>query len=530
MPSSDHIKSYHHRVSQEVQIGDLVIGGRNPIRIQSMTNTNTLDTEATVDQMIRLVKAGCDIIRITAPGVKEAENFANIKSALTKIGITIPIVADIHFNPKAAEIAAKYVEKVRINPGNYVDWKSGKIDWDEAKVKLARERIADKLLPLLKICQSNGTAIRIGTNHGSLSERILSTYGNTPLGMVESAMEFVQICRNFNFHNLILSMKASNVQIMVEANRLLVERMIEADSYYPLHLGVTEAGAGEEARIKSAAGIGSLLASGIGDTIRVSLTEDPVNEIPVAKKLVDLYGRNETAFKKTFSGLQLLKPQTDKSLQEITGQRNPVIVSGYTKISDCYLAKNLLKPAQGNNKPFEFETIDINKSKIDQPVIFKKVYQNLPFNDLLIIASVDFALIFSKQKKGGIWIENDENYNKIAGLSLKILQALGIRYSKAEFIACPSCGRTKFDIMSVFDKVRKKTSHLKGLKIAVMGCVVNGPGEMAGADYGYVGAGRGKVTLYKSGEAVLKNIDEDLAVDALVELMKKGGDWQDETL
>ena len=530
MATLNHNELIFSYLSHTVDVGDVSLGGQHPVRIQSMINTNTMDTVATVQQVLELVNAGCDLVRITTPGIKEAENLKIIKSELKKKGYKLPLIADIHFNPKAAEVAAKYVEKVRINPGNYVDRKSGKIDWDEAEVKLARERIADKLLPLLKICQSTETAIRIGTNHGSLSERILSTYGNTPLGMVESAMEFVQICRDFNFHNLILSMKASDVQIMVKANRLLVERMIKADSYYPLHLGVTEAGAGEEARIKSAAGIGSLLASGIGDTIRVSLTEDPVNEIPVAKKLVDLYGRNETAFKKTFSGLQLLKPQTDKSLQEITGQRNPVIVSGYSEISDCYLAENLLKPAQGNNKSFEFETIDLNKSNIDPSVIIKKVYQNLPFDDLLIIASVDFALIFSKQKKGGIWIEADENYNKIAGLSLKILQALGIRYSKAEFIACPSCGRTQFDIMNVFKKVRKKTSHLKGLKIAVMGCVVNGPGEMAGADYGYVGAGRGKVTLYKSGEAVLKNIDEDLAVDALVELIKKGGDWQDETL
>ncbi len=388
-----------------VNIGDVPLGGDHPIRVQSMTNTDTMDTLATVEQAIRMIGAGCEYVRIAVPGEKETENLRNIKAELRKRGYKTPLIADVHFNPRLAEIAAGIVEKVRINPGNYVSRQSavssrqsdseiaklrncensGSTDYD-AELEVIRDRIA----PLIKICKDHGTAIRIGTNHGSLSERIMSRYGDTPLGMVESSLEFARICASLDFGNLVLAMKASNTRVMIQANRLLVERMKMEMMDYPIHLGVTEAGAGEDGRLKSAIGIGSLLADGIGDTIRVSITEDPEFEIPVA------YG---------------------------------------------------------------------------------------------------------------------------------ILQAVGARITKTEFISCPSCARTLFNIQSALEKIKERTGHLKGLKIAVMGCIVNGPGEMADAHYGYVGAGKGKVMLYKGRELVKKNIDEAVAVEELVQLIKESGDW-----
>jgi len=435
-----------------------------------------MDTAATVAQMIRLYESGCEMVRITAPGIKEAENLFHIKKELNKRRIQIPIIADIHFNPKAAEVAAQIVEKVRINPGNYVDRNRGKVDYSQTEYQLELEKIAQRLNPLLSICKQNGTAIRIGTNYGSLSERILAKYGNTPKGMVESAMEFVQICKDFGFQNLVLSMKASRVKIMIEANKLLVERLIESGHYYPLHLGVTEAGNGDEARIKSAAGIGSLLASGIGDTIRVSLAEKPEAEIPVAKKLVNFYARN----------------------------------------------KNVVHQKK-------FKTSNIT-GKGDSPILNVQ-YPGIPFDELLIRSAVDFTLLHQETNVKDIRITNQcrSSNSQLEILSQNILQALGIRHFKTEFIACPSCGRTQFNLFTALEKVKKQTSHLKDLTIAVMGCIVNGPGEMADADYGYVGTGPGKVTIYRGSSPVLKNIQEKEAVQALIDLIKKEGDWEEES-
>ncbi len=526
------LKTYHFHKSLEVPIGDLVIGGDQPITVQSMTNTNTLDTAATVKQVIDLANAGCDIVRITAPSIKEAENLANIKAETRKKGCHIPLVADIHFTPKPAEIAARIVKKVRINPGNYVDRNRGKVDWTEREIIEARERIAERLIPLLMICKENGTAIRIGTNHGSLSERILAMYGNTPEGMVESAMEFVRICNDFGFHKLVLSMKASSVKEMTAANLLLVEEMIKEGFYYPIHLGVTEAGNGEEARIKSAAGIGSLLAMGIGDTVRVSLAEDPVKEVPVAQKLVQFYGRNNTAVENILKTTKLIIPQREKTLLELSGVKHPVVTGSHLAQTDLVISGNDESMLSGvDGQFFRFSVSDPSPQEMPLPdrIILKRVYDNLENEDLLIKSATDFSVLFKNHKQAGIWIENGAatDSNQLAKLSMKILQGLGLRYSKAEFVACPSCGRTKFNLFDSFNKVKQKTSHLKGLQIAVMGCIVNGPGEMGDADYGYVGAGPGKVTLYRNGNAVIKNVDQENAVDELITLIRENGDWTD---
>lgn len=450
--------------SRVVKIGNEFIGGDHRISVQSMTNTNTLDTKATVDQIERIYKEGCDIIRLTVRDKREAENLKLIKKELIKLGINIPLVADVHFNPKVAEIAAKYVEKVRINPGNYVDKRRSKEAFSEDEYILEQNKIAQRLKPLLEICTQHNTAIRIGTNLGSLSERILYKYGNTPMGMVESALEFIEVCRKFEFHNLVLSMKASHVPSMIEANRLLVEEMNKRGYYYPLHLGVTEAGDGDEGRIKAAAGIGSLLADGIGDTIRVSLTEDPENEVVYGNKLLSEYAKRT---KLSFDSILTKEPNT-----------NDFLLS----------------------------------------------YNNLNEDDLLIKATTDFTRQYKQYQLKEVKIINDNIENNL--LSDKILQALGIKYTKAEFIACPSCGRTLFNIIEELEKVRKETSHLKGLKIAVMGCIVNGIGEMADADYGYVGAGPDKVNIYKKKQLISKNIPAVTAVNNLVQLIKDNNDWK----
>jgi (E)-4-hydroxy-3-methylbut-2-enyl-diphosphate synthase len=386
-------KTYRYQ-TRVVNIGNLPMGGDNPVRVQSMTNTDSLDTKSTVLQAIRMIKAGCEYVRIAVPYMKETENLREIKSELRRQGYHTPIIADVHFNAQIAEVAAGIVEKVRINPGNYLPSRITRHASRENNPDFALDLIAERISPLLKICKEHGTAIRIGVNHGSLSDRIRDLYGDTPLGMVESALEFARICESYSFHNLVFSMKASNIRMMIAANRLLAERMQQAGMNYPIHLGVTEAGAGEDGRIKSAIGIGSLLADGIGDTIRVSLTEDPEFEIPAA---------------------------------------------------------------------------------------------------------------------------------------YSILQSAGVRITKTEFIACPSCGRTQYNIQAALMNIRSKTSHLKGLKIAVMGCVVNGPGEMTDAHYGFVGAGSGRIHLYKGQKLVKKNMDESLAVEALIDLIKKSGDWVEDT-
>ncbi len=494
---------YKNVYALEVSIGGISIGGKHPVCIQSMTSTNTMDTEATVAQVMRLAEAGCEMVRITAQGVREAENLAVIKEHLHQNDIDIPLIADIHFNPKAAEVAAQIVEKVRINPGNYVDRNKTKTDYSDYEYAIELEKIRQRLSPLIEICKSHNTAIRIGTNHGSLSDRILSRYGNTPAGMVASAMEFVQICQEADFNNLVLSMKASNVNQMVEANLLLVERMLKQGVYYPIHLGVTEAGDGEDGRIKSAAGIGSLLAAGIGDTIRVSLTEEPEAEIPVAKKLVSFYG---------IKAKEAIKANSEQWF-----------------VSDAYATEKALPLVITSDFSDKADAMggQILTSEESDQVVYKLSYPSIDMEDLLIRTAVDFKIL-AEAKSGGLWLDNAGRFspNEIADVSFGVLQALGLRISKTEYIACPSCGRTLFNIVEQLERVRQETSHLKGLKIAVMGCIVNGPGEMADADYGYVGAGPSKVSLYKGKQVVKKNVDEADAVAALIELIKEGGDWK----
>ena len=446
--------------SNTINIGNVVLGGANPIRIQSMTNTDTMDTMATVDQTLRLVEAGCEIVRITAPGVKEAENLYNIKNELVKRGCNVPLVADIHYNPQAAEIAAGIVEKVRINPGNYVDRNVGKVSYTDAEYSAEIEKIGERMANLIEICKRHNTAMRIGTNHGSLSERIVSRYGDTPMGMAVSAIEFANVCRSLDFHNLVFSMKASNVKVMVYSTRLFVQKMIEQGMNYPIHLGVTEAGDAEQGRIKSVAGIGTLLLDGIGDTLRVSLTEDPVAEIPVAKQIVKYL------------------PRKQASKQDI--------VSLKTSFDRC-----------------------------EDAVYFMPKYTTL--EEYQIKEAAVYAKDYIDGKVQEIADDSDT--------ALDIMQAVGAKISKAEYISCPSCGRTQYDIQSALQKIKAETSHLKGIKIGVMGCIVNGPGEMADAHYGYVGAGKGKITLYKGREVVRKNIAQEEAVEALIQLIKDNGDW-----
>ena len=625
--------------TREVMIGDVGVGGDNPIRIQSMTTTDTMDTLSTVEQSIRMIKAGCEIVRITAPSRKEAENLLNIKKELRDRGFNTPLVADIHFTPKAAEIAARIVEKVRINPGNYADKKKfEEIEYTDETYQKELERIKERFVPLVRICKEEGTAMRIGTNHGSLSDRILSRYGDTPLGMVESALEFLRICREENYHNIILSMKASNTKVMVQAYRLLIQKMKEDRMNYPLHLGVTEAGEGEDGRIKSAVGIGTLLEDGIGDTIRVSLTEEPEHEIPVAKDLVSRYDdriKHQIISRVENNPIDSYnyKRRNANEILNIGGKQVPVVIAdlsikkkitpaslynlGYRysvpndkwNINDMACDYILLGNKEinfeipgtlgliydyktwKNNKskervyPFlnckeylkveilskqmnfiyaclnDIDTDLINKLKSDYtavliidshnahgmaeqrrlfmnlinedchvPVIIGRSYIDLSEEKLQLHSATDLGALLLDGLGDGIFISaencgSDQNINQTA---FGILQATRTRISKTEYISCPSCGRTLFDLQETTAKIRAKTNHLKGIKIGIMGCIVNGPGEMADADYGYVGTGVGKITLYKEKEVVERGIPEDKAVDALIDLIKSYGDWVDE--
>lgn len=622
--------------TREVMVGNVGIGGDNPIRIQSMTTTDTMDTEATVAQAIRMIDAGCELVRITAPSKKEAENLANIKAELRKRGYETPLVADIHFTPNAAEIAAKIVEKVRINPGNYADKKKFEtLDYTDESYNAELERIRKSFEPLVKICKEYGTAMRIGTNHGSLSDRILSRYGDTPLGMVESAMEFLRICRDLDYHNIVLSMKASNTLVVVQAYRLLVNKMMEEGMNYPLHLGVTEAGDGEDGRIKSAVGIGTLLEDGLGDTIRVSLTEEPEYEIPVAKTLVERYSNRTTETpitpieKYAINPFEYNKRKTNEVLN-IGGSNVPRIMADFSlkenikpasffalgynysvpldkwNISDMacdyvflgnktidfevpgtlglvYLyktwitqkgkfnafpfidAKDYLNEVETHPKlNFVYITLDqldnafitkINKDKTavlvidtyhphgmaeqrklfndlllsncETPVIIGRAYGNLSEEQIQLYAATDMGALLVDGLGDGVFIaaENCGSDNLLNSLAFGILQATRTRISKTEYISCPSCGRTLFDLQETTAKIRKVTSHLKGVKIGIMGCIVNGPGEMADADYGYVGTGVGKITLYKEKNVVKRNVPEKEAVEELIELIKSHGDW-----
>jgi (E)-4-hydroxy-3-methylbut-2-enyl-diphosphate synthase len=625
---------YSRFKTREVRIGNLVLGGDQPLRLQSMTTTDTMDTQGTVEQSIRMIDAGCELVRITAPSIKEAENLKVIREALAQRGYTTPLVADIHFTPNAAEVAAEHIEKVRVNPGNYADKKKFEtLVYSDETYAAELERIRERFTPLVLKCKALNRAMRIGTNHGSLSDRIMSRYGDTPLGMVESAMEFIRICRDHDYHDLVISMKASNTQVMVQAYRLLVATMIEHGMSYPLHLGVTEAGDGEDGRIKSAVGIGTLLEDGLGDTIRVSLTEAPEAEIPVAAMLaeryinrgqhapiaeeplaidpysyhrrdtrevvnigkpqvprvvIDLSKREQIAESTLFSaGYQYSVPLDKWNINDTacdfvyTGKRSlsfeipgtlGVIRDADSWLSDAekerhyplfsaseYLkahrqhaqlnfvsarisdldAACLTKLQQDNTAVLVLHTENAHgmaeqraaffrliNAGCDVPVIVARSYTDSNDERFMINAAADTGGLFLDGLGDGLWITAPEIPLKVVNqTAFGILQATRTRISKTEYISCPSCGRTLFDLQETTAKIRSATSHLKGLKIGIMGCIVNGPGEMADADYGYVGTGVGKISLYKEKEVVERNVPEAGAVQALIELIKTHGDW-----
>jgi (E)-4-hydroxy-3-methylbut-2-enyl-diphosphate synthase len=638
LPYSNSLTEYSRFKTREVKIGDLYLGGNNPIRIQSMTTTDTMDTIATVEQSIRMIEAGCELVRITAPSIKEANNLQNIKNELRKRGYNTPLVADIHFTPNAAEVAARIVEKVRVNPGNYADKKKfEQIDYTDLAYETELARIRERFTPLVKICKENGTAMRIGTNHGSLSDRILSRYGDTPMGMVESAMEFLRICRDENYHEIVLSMKASNPQVMVQAYRLLVSKMMELGWDYPLHLGVTEAGEGEDGRIKSAAGIGTLLEDGLGDTIRVSLTEDPEFEIPVALDLVNRYikrreyqkeilavannpihpyeySKNQTRPCLNLGSSNVPRVFADLSKKESSISPANLFALGYAYaveadkwnlsdqavdfvfvgsaelnfeipgtlgiIQDSKTWTNAAKKerhypyfssvstfSEGPHHPeLNFVSLDLPacneqvlqtlqlatnlvlvlsttnehampelrrlamwliENKINIPFVIRRHYSDTSENQFQLYASTDCGALLLDGLGDGVWLSTNAAVapKVINSTAFGILQATRSRISKTEYISCPSCGRTLFDLQSTTAKIRARTEHLKGVKIGIMGCIVNGPGEMADADYGYVGTGVGKITLYKGKEVVKRNVPSEQAVEELVELIREHGDW-----
>jgi len=614
--------------TREVMVGDIGVGGNNPIRIQSMTTTDTMDTDNTVAQSIRMINAGCEIVRVTAPSIKEAKNLRSIRDNLRAKGHDVPIVADIHFTPNAAMVAASIVEKVRINPGNYADRKRfEQHEYSDAAYLDELERIRDRFVPLVEICKENGTAMRIGTNHGSLSDRILSRYGDTPLGMVESAMEFLRIAEDEGYHDIILSMKASNTHVMVQAYRLLVKKMSDEDMNYPLHLGVTEAGEAEDGRIKSAVGIGTLLEDGLGDTIRVSLTEEPEREIPVARMLLNRYDRQEAHAKNGSAKIDTLpydpffysKRRSDQILNigsdqvprvfgdlsrsvsishedlgqfgylysqekdkwhvsdlaidflyvgsnsldfEVPGtlgiiqdHTKSVLKTGYYPIYDkgninlidpneisfysinCMddnyakirsLKNSIIILEASQNSGFQQQRrffIELMNQGINNPVIIKRSYDGLSNENFLLHASSDIGGLQLDGMGDGIWVESSNDGSFVNQTAFGILQASRTRISKTEYISCPSCGRTLFDLQETTAKIRERTDHLKGIKIGIMGCIVNGPGEMADADYGYVGTGPGSISLYKGQEVVESNIEAENAVDALIRLIHANGDW-----
>ena len=659
------LTQYKRLITREVKIGDLLLGNGHPIRVQTMTTTDTMDTMATVEQTIRCIEAGAELVRITAPSKKEAENLQNIKDELRKRGYSTPLVADIHFTPNAAEIAARIVEKVRVNPGNYVDKKKFEtIDYTDAEYQEEVERIVERFTPLVKICKEHGTAMRIGTNHGSLSDRIMSRYGDTPMGMVESAMEFLRIARAESFHNIVLSMKASNPQVMVQAYRLLIQTMDqEFGECYPLHLGVTEAGDGEDGRIKSAAGIGTLLEDGIGDTVRVSLTEDPEFEIPVCRDLVKRYtNRHEhlsipAIEQLNYSPFQYKRRQSI-AIENIGGTQVPVVIADMSRIDNlepqdlqsvgyqydaatdkwsisdaaadyvftgkalpefalpgtlkiitwpnyweaatdktsCFPifdAKGFAEAEQISDRInfvmvdcFSDETsvndftdldviqdagrlnetvvlclssknahampairrmmVELTTRKIGNPVVFvndsnwrtadEHLIHYATEAGALLLDGFGDGVCFGMTKEsytaatelnasGRNYVQNQTPEAFINTTAFGILQATRTRISKTEYISCPSCGRTLFDLQETTAKIRAVTNHLKGVKIAIMGCIVNGPGEMADADFGYVGSGVGKITLYKGKDVVKRSVDSEVAVDELIQLLKDNGAW-----
>lgn len=581
--------NYMRREASPVQVGDITIGGNAQIRIQSMTTTNTNDTEGSVAQAERIIDAGGELVRLTTQGVREAENMKNINALLRSHGYNTPLVADVHFNPNVADVAALYCEKVRINPGNYIDpartFKHLEYTAEEYAEEL--QRLDDRLVPFLNICKENNTAIRIGVNHGSLSDRIMSHYGDTPAGIVESCMEFLRICKRENFNNVVISIKASNTVVMVQSVRMLVQQMEKENMNYPLHLGVTEAGEGEDGRIKSAVGIGALLSDGIGDTIRVSLSEEPEAEIPVAKSLVNhitARAQHTPIPAEPYPGFCYEQPQRRKThaVGNIGGNNVPVVIAPQTsdeiKSDYVFASENYLLSASGKKCPLfshtampligtsdaeikflvlqygvnteeysaclkahpEVVVVAVSNHKnrvgelralihemtaagITNPVVVAQMYRHSAEEKEIfqLEAAADMGALMFDGLVDGIWLLNDGTLtaDDIAATSFAILQAARLRTTKTEYISCPGCGRTLYDLRSTIARIKAATSHLKHLKIGIMGCIVNGPGEMADADYGYVGAGRGKISLYRKKECVLKNIPEEEAVEKLLELI-----------
>lgn len=555
--------NYRRRHSSTVQIGNVPLGGDNPIRIQSMTSTSTLDTDASVAQCRRIFDAGADYVRLTAQGVREAHNIGEIRAALHAAGYTKPLVADIHFNPKAAFEAAATTDKVRINPGNFVDAARTfkKLEYTDEEYAAELEKIRRAVVPFLAICREHHTAVRLGVNHGSLSDRIMSRYGDTPAGMVESAMEYLRIFREENFNDVAISIKASNTVIMVETVRRLVAEMDREDMHYPLHLGVTEAGDGEDGRIKSAVGIGTLLAEGIGDTVRVSLSEEPELEIPVARKLVDYITAREGhapisgCFAKAYNRIAPERRPTN-AVGSIGGQNVPVVattlcptdVAAIATKPDFFLSDVNWKAVDASDKSKGFSDDDVLlltshhanpvgeieafihrlwENGCKAPVVVRMSYDDANEEDVQVKAGADFGALLLNGLVDGIVLEAPNLPNKADAVaySFGILQAARRRTTKTEYISCPSCGRTLYDLQHAVKEIKAATSHLKGLKIGIMGCIVNGPGEMADADYGYVGAAVGKVSLYKGKECVERNVPQDVALTHLIDLIKANGDW-----
>ncbi len=514
--------SYKRRKTTAVPVGNTVIGGDNPVLVQSMTNTPTLDTDASVAQVLSIARAGAGLIRLTAQGVAHARNLAEIVRKVRSNGCPVAISADIHFNPAAAFEAALHVDKVRINPGNFVDPARTfkKLTYTDQEYAAELTRIEERLVPLLELCREKGTALRLGVNHGSLSDRIMSRYGDTPEGMVESAMEFLRVCRRHNFDRVVISIKSSNVVVMTRTVRLLISAMDHEDMHYPLHLGVTEAGDGDDARIKSAVGIGSLLADGIGDTIRVSLTEPPEAEVPVARRLlahIDSMAHPQTA---TTLDVSLATAPTDEN--------SSALVIGLDINEEQAAERYNVFRASGPESLYMLRRAFKNNSGARAAVVVEYP-DTMDAEDVLLAASTDLgALILGGDIPAAIAIRAKAlSADRADALALGILQATRLRFSKTEYIACPGCGRTLFDLQDTLHRVRRATQHLKDLKIGVMGCIVNGPGEMADADYGYVGAAAGRVSLYKGKVCVEHNIPSEDAVERLVALIKQNGDWHD---
>lgn len=555
--------NYRRRHSSTVQIGNVPLGGDNPIRIQSMTSTSTLDTDASVAQCRRIFDAGADYVRLTAQGVREAHNIGKIRAALHAAGYTKPLVADIHFNPKAAFEAAATTDKVRINPGNFVDAARTfkKLEYTDEEYAAELEKIRRAVVPFIAICREHHTAVRLGVNHGSLSDRIMSRYGDTPAGMVESAMEYLRIFREENFNDVAISIKASNTVIMVETVRRLVAEMDREDMHYPLHLGVTEAGDGEDGRIKSAVGIGTLLAEGIGDTVRVSLSEEPELEIPVARKLVDYITAREGhapisgCFAKAYNRIAPERRPTN-AVGSIGGQNVPVVATALSPADvaaiatkpDFFLSDVNWKEVDASDKSEGFSDDDVllltshHANPVGEieafihrlwdngckaPVVVRMSCDDANEEDVQVKAGADFGALLLNGLIDGIVLDapNLPNNADAVAYSFGILQAARRRTTKTEYISCPSCGRTLYDLQHAVKEIKAATSHLKGLKIGIMGCIVNGPGEMADADYGYVGAAVGKVSLYKGKECVERNVPQDVALTHLIDLIKANGDW-----